>query len=86
MQLVRKGARTKLRLQEERERLGLSKSEVARRTGSMHPSSIYQIEKGYRSPGYKQRDLLTKVMIAAGWDGDGDLFEDIERGEDDASM
>ena len=52
----------------------------------MHPSSIYQIEKGYRSPGYKQRDLLTKVMIAAGWDGDGDLFEDIERGEDDASM
>lgn len=74
----------KLRFQEERERLGLSKSEVARRTGSMHPSSIYQIERGYRSPGYKQRDLLTKVMIAAGWDGGGDLFEDIEGDEDDA--
>lgn len=74
----------KLRFQEERERLRLSKSEVARRTGSMHPSSIYQIEKGYRKPGYKQRDLLTKVMRAAGWNGEGDLFEDVDGGEDDA--
>lgn len=73
-----------LRFQKERERLGLSKSEVARRTGTMHPSSIYQIEKGYRKPGYKQRDLLTKVMKAAGWGGEGDLFEDVEGSEDNA--
>lgn len=64
-----------LLLERERLRLGLSQSEVARRTGTMHPSSIYQLEHGYRKPGYKQRDLIEKVMRAAGWDGEGDLFE-----------
>ena len=66
-----------IRLQRERERLGLSQSEVARRTGTMHPSSIYQLEHGYRKPGYKQRDLIEKVMSNAGWDGKGDLFEEV---------
>ena len=64
-----------LLLQKERLKLGLSQSEVARRTGTMHPSSVYQLEHGYRKPGYKQRDLIEKVMLAAGWNGEGDLFE-----------
>lgn len=66
-----------LLLQKERLRLGLSQSEVARRTGTMHPSSVYQLEHSYRKPGYKQRDLIEKVMRAAGWDGEGDLFEEV---------
>lgn len=70
-----------LLLQYEREKAGLSKMELARRTGSMHPMSIYQIEKGYRRPGYKQSDLLRKAMLEAGWDGQGDLFEEVVENE-----
>lgn len=66
-----------LLLKKERLKRGLSQSEIARRTGTMHPSSVYQLEHGYRKPGYKQRNLIEKVMRGAGWDGEGDLFEEV---------
>lgn len=67
-----------LKLTQERIKLGLSQSEVARRTQTMHPSSIYQLEHGLRKPGFKQRFLIEKVMHEAGWNGEGDLFEEVE--------
>lgn len=61
-----------------RQRFGLSQSEIARRTGSMHPNSIYLIEAGKRKPGFKQRYLIEKVLREAGWDGNADeLFEEV---------
>jgi hypothetical protein len=44
----------------------------------MHPSSVCQIEAG-RKPGFKQRYLIEQAMKAAGWDGKGDLFEEVEQ-------
>lgn len=67
-----------IKLREERLKFGLSQSELARRTGTMHPSSIYQLEHGIRTPGFKQRFLIEKVMSEAGWNGEGDLFEEFE--------
>lgn len=67
-----------LKLREERVRLCLSQNELARRTGTMHPTSIYQLEAGLRKPGFKQRYLIEKVMREAGWDGEGDLFEEVQ--------
>lgn len=67
-----------IRLTAERQKAGLSQSELARRTGTMHPTSVYQIEHGVRKPGFKQRHLIEKAMREAGWDGLGDLFEEVE--------
>lgn len=67
-----------LRLTVERRKAGLSQSELARRTGTMHPTSVYQIEHGVRKPGFKQRYLIEEAMREAGWDGSGDLFEEVE--------
>lgn len=65
-------------LRKVRQQLGLSQSEIARRSGSMHPNSIYQIESGKRAPGFKQRYLIEKVLREAGWDGNADeLFEEV---------
>ena len=66
-----------IRLRVEREKLKLSQSRLAALTGTVHPSSISQIETGKRKPGYKQRDLIEKAMIAAGWLGNNDLFEEV---------
>ncbi|WP_165060923.1 helix-turn-helix domain-containing protein [Xiamenia xianingshaonis] len=66
-----------IRLRIEREKLKLSQSRLAALTGTMHPSSISQIEAGKRKPGYKQRDLIEKAMAVAGWPGKGDLFEEV---------
>lgn len=61
-----------------RQELGLSQSEIARRTGTMHPNSVYMIETGKRKAGYKSKHLITKVMKEAGWTGDPDeLFEEV---------
>lgn len=68
-----------IRLRLEREKLGLSQSELARRTNTMHPASIYQLEHGVRKPGFKQRFLIERVMREAGWNGDDDLFEEVEK-------
>lgn len=66
-------------LRKARHELGLTQSEVARRTGSMHPNSIYLIEAGKRNPGWRQRYLVAKVMTEAGWDGNPeDLFKEVE--------
>lgn len=65
-------------LRQERQKLGLSQSELARRTGTMHPASVYQVEHGIRKPGFKQRYLIERVMHEAGWNGEGDLFEEVE--------
>lgn len=67
-----------IRLRHERKKLGLSQSELARRTGTMHPTSIYQIEHGVRKPGFKQHFLIEKVMREAGWNGEKDPFEEVE--------
>lgn len=73
-----KGTPIMILLRRERQRLGLSQSEIARRTGTMHPMSVYQLEHDKRKPGFKQRYLIEKVMREAGWDGEGDLFEEVE--------
>jgi hypothetical protein len=44
----------------------------------MHPSSVCQIEAG-RKPGFKQRHLLEQAMRDFGWDGEGDLFTEVEQ-------
>lgn len=67
-----------LKLRKERMQLGMSQNELARRTGTMHPTSIYQLEAGHRKPGFKQRYLIEEVMREAGWDGEGNLFEEVE--------
>lgn len=67
-----------LRLRKERMQIGMSQNELARRTGTMHPTSIHQLEAGLRKPGFKQRFLIEKVMREAGWDGKGNLFEEVE--------
>jgi len=68
---------TKLvRLRIEREKLGLSQARLAAATPSMHPSSISQIEAG-RKPGFKQRYLIAQAMREHGWNGEGDLFEEV---------
>ncbi len=68
-----------LKLKQERLKFGLSQNEVARRTGTMHPTSIWQLEARKRKPGFKQRYLIEKVMREAGWNGEGDLFEGVEK-------
>lgn len=67
-----------IRLRQERLKLGMSQNDVARRTGTMHPASIGQLEAGKRKPGFKQKYLIEKVMREAGWDGNDDLFEEVE--------
>ncbi|MDR1015324.1 MAG: hypothetical protein LBL86_10175 [Coriobacteriales bacterium] len=67
-----------IRLCVERKALGLSQARLAAATPSMHPSSVCQIEAG-RMPGFKQRHLLEAAMREAGWDGEGDLFEQVEQ-------
>lgn len=65
-----------------RQELGLSQGEIARRTKTMHPNSIYMIETGKRKAGYRSRYLITKVMREAGWNGNPDeLFEEVEINE-----
>lgn len=66
-------------LKKARQELGLSLGEIARRSGVMHPNSLYMIEVGKRKAGYRSRHLITKVMKEAGWTGDPDeLFEEVE--------
>ena len=65
-----------LRLRIERQRLGVSQARLAAATQTMHPSSIAQIEAG-RKPGFKQRHLLEQAMREKGWQGKGDLFEEV---------
>jgi transcriptional regulator with XRE-family HTH domain len=55
----------------------LSQSEIARRAG-MHISSLSSIETGRLVPWQGQREKLERVMREAGWDGDGDLFSEVE--------
>jgi hypothetical protein len=66
------------RLSVERKALGLSQARLAAATPSMHPSSVCQIEAG-RKPGFKQRHLLEQAMRRAGWNGEGDLFKEVEQ-------
>lgn len=61
----------------ERQKLGLSQARLAAATPSMHSASISQIEAG-RKPGFKQRHLIEQAMKEHGWDGKGDLFEEVE--------
>jgi len=65
-----------LKLKLEREKLRLSQARLAATTPSMHPSSICQIEAG-RKPAFKQRYLIEQAMKELGWDGKGDLFEEV---------
>lgn len=68
-----------LKLKRARQELGLSQGDIARRTGTMHPNSVYMIETGRRKAGYKSRHLITKVLQDAGWDGDpDDLFKEVD--------
>lgn len=67
-----------LRLQAERERLGLSRSEIARRAG-MHPSTVSQIEALYIGKPYPSQ--LEKLRAAIGYAGDAaELLDDVEAG------
>lgn len=64
-----------LRLQTQRELLGISRSEAARRAG-MHASTISQIESGYIGRPYPSQ--LAKLVAALEWQGDPvELLEDV---------
>ena len=54
------------RMQEERERQGMSRAALARKA-EMHPASIGQIESGYIGKPYPVQ--LAKIAAALDWEG-----------------
>jgi transcriptional regulator with XRE-family HTH domain len=68
-----------IKLEIERKKRKLSQARLAAATGTMHPSSISVLEQGWRKPGQRQRASLEQAMREAGWNGEGDLFEEVEQ-------
>jgi len=67
--------KTQLRCAVERQRLGISQAELARRVGCC-ASSLSRIEHG-KEPAYRIRGQ--KIADALGWKGDPEeLFEEVE--------
>ena len=66
-----------LLLTKERRRLKLSQSDISRVTG-IHVSSISNIETGNLKPWPGQIEKINKAMKDAGWNGEGDLFAEVE--------
>jgi hypothetical protein len=67
-----------IKLEVELKKLGLSQARLAAATGTMHPSSISVLIQGWRKPGERQRTKIETAMKEAGWNGEGDLFEEVE--------
>jgi len=65
-----------LKLTRERKKLGQSQSDLMRSTG-LHPATICNIEKGRLKAWPSQAKKIEVAMRKAGWDGKGDLFEEV---------
>ncbi len=66
-----------LLLTKERRRLKLSQSDLSRATG-IHTSSVSNIETGNLKPWPGQIEKISLAMKDAGWNGEGDLFAEVE--------
>jgi ribosome-binding protein aMBF1 (putative translation factor) len=66
-----------LLLTKKRKAMGLSQAALARKA-DMHNSSVNCIENGHMKPWPGQREKLEVAMKAAGWDGEDDLFSEVE--------
>jgi transcriptional regulator with XRE-family HTH domain len=66
----------KLVLELERKRLDLSQAKLAQRA-DLHPSTVSNIETGNLRPWSGQRVKIETAMREAGWNGEGDLFEEV---------
>jgi transcriptional regulator with XRE-family HTH domain len=65
-------------LTEKRKELGLSQAKLAQ-LADLHPSTVSNIETGNLKPWSGQRKKIETAMKEAGWNGKGDLFEEVEQ-------
>jgi len=56
---------------------GLSQAKLAR-LADLHSSTISNISTGHLRPWKGQREKIEAVMLEHGWDGTGDLFEEVD--------
>jgi transcriptional regulator with XRE-family HTH domain len=64
-------------LEKEHRKLYLSQAEVARRS-NMNATTLNQIMRGRMKAWPGQIARIEKVMVEAGWNGEGDLFAEVE--------
>jgi len=64
-------------LTEKRKAAGLSQAKLAQ-LADLHPSTVSNIETGNLKPWSGQREKIEAAMEKAGWNGEGDLFKEVD--------
>jgi transcriptional regulator with XRE-family HTH domain len=67
-------------LTKERKAARLSQAKLAQ-LADLHPSTVSNVETGNLRPWPGQATKIEAAMRKAGWDGDGDLFAEVEAGQ-----